>query len=172
VYGPEKQQHILATPLGKKDLVSKTTLCSPSQMGSRCELDMNNIVTASMEDLTMYEEQKYHALQEYMKVQFLVGVKNDHHGKVARLEEFELLAIRLNDNKVEIVPTVSKPPPTSSSQKSLVDSDEFLASYIAHLEYLEDLEKDRNIAYNNNETSSSAPKIYPHGVYPGLAPLL
>jgi hypothetical protein len=53
-----------------------------------------------------------------------------------------------------------------------VDSDELLASYIARLECLEDLEKDRSITYNNNETSSGAPKIYPHGVvYPSLAPL-
>jgi hypothetical protein len=124
---------------------------------------MNNIITASMEDLTPEEQQKYQVLQEY---------KKDHHGKVARLEEFELLAIRLNDNKVEVIPTVNKPPPTSSSQKSSVDSDELLASYISHLEHLEDLEKDRNIADNNNETSRSAPKIYPHWVYPSLAPLL
>jgi hypothetical protein len=52
-----------------------------------------------------------------------------------------------------------------------VDNDIFLTSYIARLEHLKDLEKYRNIAYNNDETSSSAPKIYPHGVYPSLPPL-
>jgi hypothetical protein len=36
--------------LGKKDLISKTVQSIPSMM-SRCELDMNNIVTASLEDL-------------------------------------------------------------------------------------------------------------------------
>jgi hypothetical protein len=33
-----------------------------------------------------------------------------------------------------------------------VESDELLASYIARLERLEDLEKDRALGFNNNET--------------------
>jgi hypothetical protein len=43
-----------------------------------------------------------------------------------------------------------------------VGSDELLASYIDRLERSEDLEKDKNIAFNNNETSSSDFKINPH----------
>ena len=70
-------------------LVFKTVQSCPSKMGSRCELDMENIITASMEDLSLEEQQKFQALQEYMKVQFLAGVKKDRHGKVARLKEFE-----------------------------------------------------------------------------------
>jgi hypothetical protein len=42
-----------------------------------------------------------------MKVQFLAGIKNDRSTKVARLKEFEPLAIKLNDNKVEVIPTIS-----------------------------------------------------------------
>jgi hypothetical protein len=45
-----------------------------------------------------------------MQVQFLVGVNNDRSGKVARLKEFELHAIMLNHNKIELIPIVSKPP--------------------------------------------------------------
>jgi hypothetical protein len=71
-----------------------------------------------------------------MKVQFLDGVKTDRHGKVAILKEFELPTIKLNDNKIEVIPTISKPTPTSSAQKSILGSDELLASYIAHLERL------------------------------------
>jgi hypothetical protein len=56
--------------------------------------------------------------------------------------------------------------------KSIVESDEFFASYIAHLERLEDLEKDRSLGFNNNETNSSTPKANPQGSYPSLAPLL
>jgi hypothetical protein len=33
---------------------------------------MNNIVTASLEDLPLEEQQKFKALQEYMRVQFLL----------------------------------------------------------------------------------------------------
>jgi hypothetical protein len=90
---------LLATPLGTKDQVAKTVQSDLSQIGVRCELDMNNIVTATLEDLSPEEQQKFKALQEYMQVQFLVGVKKDRSSKVARLKEFELPAIRLNDNK-------------------------------------------------------------------------
>jgi hypothetical protein len=75
---------------------------------------------------------------------------------MARLKEFELSVIKLNDNNVEVIPTVS---------------DELISSYIAHLKRLEDLEKDRSLDYNNNETNSSTPKANPHKSYPSLAPL-
>jgi hypothetical protein len=79
-------------------------------MGARCELDMNNIVTVSLEDLSPEEQQKFKALQEYMQVQFLAGVKKDRSGKVARMKEFELSAIRLNDSNIEVIPTVVRNP--------------------------------------------------------------
>ena len=62
---------------------------------------MENIITTSMEDLSLEEQQKFQALQEYMKVQFLADVKKDRHGKVARLKEFELPVIKLNDNNID-----------------------------------------------------------------------
>jgi hypothetical protein len=68
-----------------------------------------------------------------MQVQFLAGVKKDRSGKVARLKEFELPAIKLNDNNVEVIPTISKKPPHEPSpMKATVESDELLAPYIAH----------------------------------------
>jgi hypothetical protein len=66
---------LLATPLGKKDQVAKTVQSDLSQMGARFELDMNNIVTASLGDLSPEEQQKFKVLQEYMQVQFLAGVR-------------------------------------------------------------------------------------------------
>jgi hypothetical protein len=48
---------------------------------------------------------------------------------VARLKEFELPAIRLNDNNIEVISTVSKKPPLETTPtKSIVGSDELLAS--------------------------------------------
>jgi hypothetical protein len=112
---------LLATPLVTKDQVAKTVQSDLSQMGAQCELDMNNIVTASLEDLTPEEQHKFKALQEYMQVQFLAGVKKDRSGKVARLKEFELPAIRLNDNNIEVIPTVTKKPqPETNPTKSTV----------------------------------------------------
>jgi hypothetical protein len=52
-----------------------------------------------------------------------------------------------------------------------VDSDELLAYYIACLERLEDLEKDRALGFNNNDANSSTPKANLHGSHPSLAPL-
>jgi hypothetical protein len=79
-------------------------------MGARCDLDMNNIVTTSFEDLPPEEQQRYKAVQEYMHVQFLADIKKNRSGKVARLKEFELPAIKLNDNNIEVISTVSKKP--------------------------------------------------------------
>jgi hypothetical protein len=45
-----------------------------------------------------------------------------------------------------------------------------LASYIARLEQLEDLEKDRALGFNNNDANSSTPKANPQGSHPSLAP--
>jgi hypothetical protein len=50
-------------------------------------------------------------------------------------------------------------------------SDELLASYIARLERLEDLETDRALGFNNNDANSSTPKANPQGSHPSLAPL-
>jgi hypothetical protein len=100
-----------------------------------------------------------------MQVQFLASVKKDRSRKVARLKEFELPAIRLNDSNIEVIPTVSKkPPPETPPVKSTVDIDELLASYIARLERLEVLEKARALGFNNNEANSSTPKANPKGL--------
>jgi hypothetical protein len=163
---------LLATPLGKKDQVAKTVQSDLSQMGARCELDMNNIDTASLDDLSPEEQQKFKALQEYMQVQFLADVKKDRSGKVARLKEFELMPTRLNGNNIEVIPTVSKKPSHETPpMKSIVHSDELIASYIARLEQLEDLENERALGFNNNEANSSTPKENPQGSRPRLAPL-
>jgi hypothetical protein len=47
---------LLATPLGKKDQVDKTVQSNLSQMGALCDLDMNNIVIVSLEDLSPEEQ--------------------------------------------------------------------------------------------------------------------
>jgi hypothetical protein len=74
---------------------------------------------------------------------------------VARLKEFEVPVIKLNDNNIEVIATVSKKPlPKTLPMKSTVESDELLALYIARLEHLKDLEKDRSLGFNNNEISS------------------
>jgi hypothetical protein len=162
---------LLATPLGKKDQVAKIVQSNLSQMGARCDLDLNNIVTASLEDVPPEEQQKYKALQEYLHVQFLADINNDRSGKVARLKEFKLPAIRLNDNNIEVIPTVSKkPPPDITPTKSIVGSDELLTSYIACFLHCF-LQKNRALCFNNNDANSSIPKANPQGSHVSLVPL-
>jgi hypothetical protein len=48
----------LATPLRKKDQVAKIVLSDLNQMGAQCELDINNIVTASLEDLSLWRNNR------------------------------------------------------------------------------------------------------------------
>ena len=88
------------------------------------------------------------------------------------MKEFELPAIKLNDNKVEVINVVNKSLPNPvTPQKSTVGSNELLASYIAHLERLEDLENDRTIAFNDNNVSSSNDPKIDRVVHPSLTPL-
>jgi vacuolar-type H+-ATPase subunit B/Vma2 len=47
----------------------------------------------SIKELSEEDQWKYAALQEYIKQQFLSGVKKDHQGKATLDQEFELLAI-------------------------------------------------------------------------------
>ena len=80
---------------------------------------------------------------------------------MARLKEFELPAIKLNDKTVEVLPTVSKPSP--ESPKSTMESDGLLASCISRLERLEDLENNRSVAFDSNEYNSKTPIINASG---------
>jgi len=77
--------------------------------GAWTEIDQNNIVMASIEDLNEEEQRNYAALQEYIKQQFLVGIKKDRHDKISREGEFKMPSIKISNNKVEVLNTVSEP---------------------------------------------------------------
>jgi hypothetical protein len=63
---------------------------------------------------------KYTELQEYIKQQFLAGAKKDHSGKVTLTQDFELPAIKLNNNRVEVIPTGSQTSPDLVTQLSAI----------------------------------------------------
>jgi hypothetical protein len=63
----------------------------------------------SIDKLSEKDQRKYAALQEYIKQQFLSGAKKDRQGKATLAQDFELSAIKLNNDKVEVITTVSKP---------------------------------------------------------------
>jgi hypothetical protein len=80
-------------------------------MGSQCDIDKKNVIMVNIEELSEEDQMKYMELQEYIKQQFLPGAKKDHSGKVTLNQNFELPAIKLNKDKVEVIPTVSQTSP-------------------------------------------------------------
>jgi hypothetical protein len=78
----------------------------------------------NIEDLSEEDQRKYTELQEYIKQQFLSGARKDHSGKVTMTQDFELPAIKVNNKKIEVITTVSKPE-TDLSMKLTEISDKF-----------------------------------------------
>ena len=68
-------------------------------MGSTTEINKNNIITATMEELTEEERAAYLILEEHVKKQCLKGFKKDRGGFVKRVEEFVLPSIEMNNNQ-------------------------------------------------------------------------
>src|SRR6185503_3929450 len=102
-------------------------------MGSS-EINKDNIITATIEELSEEERKAYLLLEEHVKEQFLKGFKKDRGGLVKRVEEhvkeqflkgfkkdrgglvkrveeFVLASHKLNKAKIEEIPNLS----TSSS---------------------------------------------------------
>ena len=70
---------------GEINLVFKTDLIySLKKMGSS-EIDKENIITATMEELTEDERKAYLLVEEHVKAQFLKGFKKDRGGLVKRV---------------------------------------------------------------------------------------
>jgi hypothetical protein len=78
----------------------------------------------NIEDLSEEDQRKYIELQEYIKQQFLSGARKDRSGKVTMTQDFELPAIKVNNDKIEVITTVSKPE-TDLSMKLTEISDKF-----------------------------------------------
>jgi hypothetical protein len=100
----------------------------------------------NIEDLSEEDQRKYTELQEYIKQQFLSGARKDRSGKVTMTQDFELPAIKVNNDKIEVITTVSKSE-TDLSTKLTEISDKFerafsnqhsqVARIIARLEKVE-----------------------------------
>jgi hypothetical protein len=99
---------LLATPLGI-DLVSQPIFLSC--MGSQCDIDKKNVIMVNIEELSEEDQRKYTEMQEYIKQEFLSGAKKDRSSKLTLNQDFELPAIKLNKDKVEVIPTVSQTSP-------------------------------------------------------------
>ena len=76
------------------------------KMGSS-KIDKENIITATMEELTEEERKAYLLVEEHIKSQFLKGFKKDRGGLVKRVEELVQPSLKLNKDKVEEIPNLS-----------------------------------------------------------------
>jgi hypothetical protein len=101
----------------------------------------------NIKELSEEDQRKYTELQEYIKQQFLSGAKKDRSGKVTLNQDFELSAIKLNKDKVEVIPTVSQAsPPDLVTQLTVItdrfecafnDQSSLVASVVTRLEKIE-----------------------------------
>jgi hypothetical protein len=116
-------------------------------MGSQFGIDTKNMIMVNIEELSEEDQRKYMKLQEYIKQQFLSGAKKDHSGKVTLNQDFELPVIKLNKDKVEVIPTVSQASPldlvtqlstiTDRFECVFSDHSNLVASVVTHLEKFE-----------------------------------
>ena len=88
-------------------------------MGSS-EINKDNIITATIEELSEEERKAYLLLEEHVKAQFLKGFKKDRGGLVKRVEEFVLPSLKLNKDKIEEIPNVSTSPSNMFEKMSLM----------------------------------------------------
>ena len=73
-------------------------------MGSRGEISNDNVIKATMEELTEDERQAYLITEEHLKEHFLQGFKKERGGLFKRVGEFVMPSFKLYKDKVEVLP--------------------------------------------------------------------
>jgi len=73
-------------------------------MGTHGEIHNDNIIKATMEELTEEERKAYLIAEEHLKEQFLQGFKKERGGLFKKVEEFVMPSFKLNQDKVEVLP--------------------------------------------------------------------
>jgi len=73
-------------------------------MGTHGEIHNDNIIKATMEELTEEERKAYLIAEEHLKEQFLQGFKKERGGLFKRVGEFVMPSFKLNQDKVEVLP--------------------------------------------------------------------
>jgi hypothetical protein len=83
------------------------------------------MIMVNIEKLGEEDQRKYTEQQEYIKKQFLSSAKKDRSGKVTFTQDFELSAIKLNKDKVKVIPNVSQTPPPDLFTQLFAITDRF-----------------------------------------------
>ena len=98
---------------------------------SSVEINKENIITATLEELTEEERQAYLLVEEHVKAQFLKGFKKDRGGLVKRVEEFVLPSLKLSKDKIEEIPNVSLSPSDMFDRMSSIMDQKIVAAQSA-----------------------------------------
>ncbi|XP_039787086.1 protein DETOXIFICATION 16-like [Panicum virgatum] len=72
------------------------------KMGTHGEIHNDNVIKATMEELTEEERKAYLIAEEHLKEQFLQGFKKERGGLFKRVGEFVMPSFKLNQDKVKI----------------------------------------------------------------------
>ncbi|XP_039776983.1 uncharacterized protein LOC120644422 isoform X1 [Panicum virgatum] len=89
-------------------------------MSSKAEISGDNIIKATMEELTEDERRAYLIAEEHMRECFLQGFKKERAGLFKRVGEFVMPSFKLNNDKVDVIPPVSNEPSELIKQLSLM----------------------------------------------------
>ena len=143
--------YFLATPLGKINLVLQPITSTPIMSGSTCDLDKDNIITATMEELTDEERKRYLIAEEHFRAQFLKGFKKDRGGLVKRVEEFVMPAFKLANDQVEELPKVTGESSDLMQQITRMMDDKLLAAQTVTSELISSMTGNSDKGKNNVE---------------------
>jgi len=145
-------------------------------MGSS-EIDKENIITATMEELTKEERKAYLLVEEHVKAQFLKGFKKDRGGLVKRVEEFVLPSLMLSKDKIEEISNVSLSPSDMFDRMSSMMDQKIVAAQAVAGDILIKLSSDVDVLKgkqlmsdpNSSDPSSATPGFTHEPLY-GMPP--
>ena len=152
---------------------------------STSEIDKDNIITATLEELTEEERKAYLLVEEHVKDQFLKGFKKDRGGLVKRVEEFVLPSLKLNKDKIEEIPNVNLSPSHMFDKMSSMMDQKIVAAQTAAGDVLIKLSSDIDALKgkkpmsdpNSSDLSSATPEFtselfydMPPNSFPGQTP--
>ena len=131
-------------------------------MGSS-EINKDNIITATIEELSEEERKTYLLLEEHVKAQFLKVFKKDRGGLVKRVEKFVLPSLKLNKDKIEEIPNVSTSPSDMFEKMSLMVDQKLVAAQTAVGDILAKMNSDIDAI------KGKKPMVDPHSSDPSSA---
>ena len=141
------------------------------------KLNKDNIITATMEELTEEERKAYLLVEEHVKAQFLKGFKKYRGGLVKRVEEFVLPSLKLSKDKVEEISNVSLSPSDMFHRMSSMMDQKIVAAQAATGDILIKLSSDVDALKgkqhmsnpNSSDPSSATPEFTSEPLY-GMPP--